>query len=356
MRFAAEIGCISARNSGDWDDCCAADHVLRCGDSFTTGSTGVHRDAQGKSICDGVESENHPVVMVLGFAARIVTAVLEPARAMNETKHDAIRAYYHALFSAWGHQHWWPAQSRLEMIVGAYLTQNTAWTNVEKALANLRRARLLTISGIRRTPRTRLEQLIRPAGYFRQKAQRLKTFVHFLDERYSGSFERMFARPTGELRDELLALNGVGPETADSILLYAGNHPVFVVDAYTRRILERHGIVSSATDYNEIRLLFEQALVSTRPPKRGLDGAPSEGNRGNETASGSAESGPAMTAAGRQGSGHRPSRLSTAERTVLVQVFNEMHGLIVGVGKNHCLKSQPLCEQCPLQKFLPKAK
>ncbi len=317
------------------------------------GYTGTHR---GNQFATGWKRESPLGLLVLGFAARIVTVVLEPARAMNETKHDAIRAYYHALFSAWGRQHWWPAQSRFEMIVGAYLTQNTAWTNVEKALANLRGARLLSISGIRRTPQPKLEQLIRPAGYFRQKAQRLKTFVRFLDGRYSGSFERMFARPTGELRDELLALNGVGPETADSILLYAGNHPVFVVDAYTRRILERHGIVSSATGYNEIRLLFEQALVSTRLPKRGSDGAPSEGNQGNETASGSAESGPAMTVAGPQGSGHRPSRLSTAERTVLVQVFNEMHGLIVGVGKNHCLKSQPRCEQCPLQKFLPKAK
>ena len=256
---------------------------------------------------------------------------------MSETKHEAIRAYYHTLFSAWGRQHWWPAQSRFEVIVGAYLTQNTSWTNVEKALGNLRKAHLLTTSGIRRTPQPKLEQLIRPAGYFRQKAQRLKTFVSFLDERYSGSFERMFARPTAELREELLALNGVGPETADSILLYAGNHPVFVVDAYTRRILERHQIVSSAAGYDEIRLLFEQALAGTPPPKRSLDTAPA-------------------AVVGPRGSSHRPSRVSTAERTALVQVFNEMHGLIVGVGKTYCLKSQPQCEQCPLQKFLPEAK
>src|SRR6202140_708107 len=98
---------------------------------------------------------------------------------MSATKHDALRAYYHAVFFAWGRQHWWPAQSRLEMIVGEYLTQNTSWTNVEKALRNLRTARLLTISGIRRTPQPELEKLIRPAGYFRQKAQRLKTFVRF---------------------------------------------------------------------------------------------------------------------------------------------------------------------------------
>jgi endonuclease-3 related protein len=255
---------------------------------------------------------------------------------MSEAKHDAIRAYYDALFSAWGRQHWWPAQSRFEVIVGAYLTQNTAWTNVEKALGSLRKARLLTIDGIRRTPQPALEQLIRSAGYFRQKAQRLKTFVAFLDERYGGSLARMFARPTAELREQLLALNGVGPETADSILLFAGNHPVFVVDAYTRRVLERHQIVPSAAGYDEIRLLFEQALGGTPSPKQSLARAPS--------------------AVGPQGSRHRPSRMSTAKRTALVQMYNEMHGLIVGVGKTYCLKSQTRCEQCPLQKFLSPAK
>jgi endonuclease III related protein len=259
---------------------------------------------------------------------------------MSEIEHDAIRAYYHTLFGAWGRQHWWPAQSCFEVIIGAYLTQNTSWTNVEKALDNLRRAGLLSVAGIRRTPLHQLEQLIRPSGYFRQKAQRLKTFVRFVDARFGGSLKRMFARPTEELRDQLLALNGVGPETADSILLYAGNHPVFVVDAYTRRVLERHGIVSSAAGYDEIRLLFEQALCGEMDqPKQSLDGASSHGK----------------IAAGPPGSCHRPPRVSRAERSALVQIFNEMHGLIVGVGKTYCLKSQPQCEQCPLQKFLPAA-
>jgi len=135
-------------------------------------------------------------------------------------------------------------------------------------------------------------------------------------------------------------LNGVGPETADSILLYAGNHAVFVVDAYTRRVLERHGIISSAAGYDEIRLLFERALNGTCAPKHGL---------------GEALPAP-RTTAGPPGSCHKPSRVSAAPRTDMVQIFNEMHGLIVGVGKTHCLKSQPHCEQCPLQKFLPKAK
>ncbi len=267
------------------------------------------------------------------------TAITSP---MNEVSRDKIRAYFRTLFSAWGRQHWWPAWSRFEVIVGAYLTQNTAWTNVEKALGNLRRARLLTVSGIRRIPQPELEQLIRSAGYFRQKAQRLKTFVRFLDERYGGSLARMLARPTAELRDELLALNGVGPETADSILLYAGNHPVFVVDAYTRRILERHEIIDSASgssakspaSYEEIRQLFEAALGGTLPPNQSSNGA--------------------LTTPPR--SRHRPSRVSASRRSPSAQIFNEMHGLIVGVGKTYCLKSQPRCELCPLQKFLPQAK
>ena len=194
---------------------------------------------------------------------------------MTDTRQDAIRAYYETLFSAWGRQHWWPAQSRFEVIVGAYLTQNTAWTNVEKALAQLRKARLLAIAGIRRTPQARLAQLIRSSGYFRQKADRLKTFVRFLDKRYGGSLIRMFKHPTTGLRDELLALDGVGPETADSILLYAGDHPVFVVDAYTRRIFERHEIVSRQSSYDDIRKLFEQALGGLPSPQERSDALPS---------------------------------------------------------------------------------
>jgi endonuclease III related protein len=304
---------------------------------------------------------------------------------MTDAKSDQIRAYYHTLFSAWGRQHWWPAQSQFEVIVGAYLTQNTSWSNVERALSNLRQARRLSIRGIRRTPLPTLEKLIRSAGYFRQKAQRLKTFVRFLDRRYGGSLTRMFAEPTVKLREELLALNGVGPETADSILLYAGNHPVFVVDAYTRRILERHQMVSASADYHEIQELFERALPSVadealadpahgespvvRAKPRGFGAGkktPStarswEGHDFSRAAN-ATESMPASAAEVRSGpldksslslSKHPPSRMSTARRTARAQVFNEMHGLLVGVGKNYCLKSQMRCEQCPLQKFLP---
>ncbi len=249
-----------------------------------------------------------------------------------------IRAYYHALFHAWGPQHWWPAQSQFEVIVGAYLTQNTAWTNVEKALANLRAARLLSVRGIRRASLAELERLIRPAGYFRQKAKRLKIFVAFLDQQHQGSLTKLFACPTGKLRQELLNLHGIGPETADSILLYAGNHPVFVVDAYTRRILARHDILPEGAAYDEIRNLFERALT----PVAG-------------SVAGSGDNEDRHLATGFPGAAHPPSAMSTAKRTALAQVYNEMHGLIVGVGKNYCRKSQARCDECPLQKFLPRS-
>jgi endonuclease-3 related protein len=252
---------------------------------------------------------------------------------------DAIRAYYRTLFHAWGPQHWWPARTRLEVIVGAYLTQNTAWTNVERALANLRAAHLLSLDGIRRSRLSEIERLIRPSGYFRQKAQRLKTFVAFLDKRYGGSLARMFTQPTDKLRGQLLSLNGVGPETADSILLYAGNHPVFVVDAYTRRILDRHDLLPDKSDYEDIRLLFQDALapIVDKEKQQLLDKRP-------------------KLHSGTGGSSHPPSAMSAARRTALTQVYNEMHGLLVGVGKNYCKKSQAKCDECPLQRFLPPLK
>src|SRR5437764_5421013 len=185
-----------------------------------------------------------------------------------------IRIFYRQLFGAWGPQHWWPAQSRFEVIVGAYLTQNTAWTNVERAMANLRGARALRLDGIRQIPIAELEVLIGPAGYFRQKAARLKRFIAFLDARYGGSLTRMFGQPTAEVRAELLGLNGIGRETADSILLYAGNHPVFVVDAYTRRILHRHGILPATAAYDEIRPLVERAISDFPAPSPNIAPSP----------------------------------------------------------------------------------
>jgi endonuclease III related protein len=256
------------------------------------------------------------------------------ADSLSAHKEDAVRAYYRTLFQAWGAQHWWPAETPFEVIVGAYLTQNTAWTNVERALANLRAANMLSLEAVRAARISKLEQLIRPSGYFRQKARRLKTFVAFLDKRYDGSIAQMFSQPTAKLREELLDLNGVGPETADSILLYAGNHAVFVVDAYTRRILDRHGILPEKTDYEDIRSLFERALASVA-----------------DEADSRLSPNPVSV---RLSSSHKPSAMSTAQRAPLAQVYNEMHGLIVGVGKHYCKKSKPMCEGCPLQPFLPK--
>ena len=256
-----------------------------------------------------------------------------------EQKAKAVRQYYRALYRAWGTQHWWPANTSFEVIVGAYLTQNTAWTNVERALANLRAAQVLSVEGIRRITLARLERLIRPSGYFRQKARRLKTFVAFLDKQYGGSLDKLFSQPTDKLREELLSLNGVGPETADSILLYAGNHPVFVVDAYTRRILARHEILPEKTNYEDIRQLLQDTLAplvheqEQMPAHQGL-----------------------QLESGIRGAAHAPSAVSTARRTALAQVYNEMHGLLVGVGKHYCGKSQPKCDGCPLQAFLPVAK
>ncbi|MGA2920338.1 MAG: base excision DNA repair protein [Candidatus Sulfotelmatobacter sp.] len=258
---------------------------------------------------------------------------------LDSARKNQIRIYYRTLFQAWGPQNWWPARSRFEVIVGAYLTQNTAWTNVEKALANLRSAKLLSVKGLRCVPWGELEKLLRPSGYFRQKAERLKTFIAFLDRRYDGSLRRLFSRPTAELREDLLQLNGVGPETADSILLYAGNHPVFVVDAYTRRILARHAILPEEAGYEDLRELLEQALAPLAEP-----------------IAGSRECSTHNLAAGPSGAAHPPSPMSTSKRTALTQVYNEMHGLIVGVGKNYCRKSRPLCDGCPLQPFLPRLK
>ena len=243
-----------------------------------------------------------------------------------DSSSKTIRQSYLALVERWGPQNWWPAESQLEVIVGAYLTQNTAWINVEKAITNLRKAGVLSVKELRDIGQAELEQLVRPSGYFRQKAHKLKTFIRFLDTEYGGSLDRMFAQPTEKLRSELLRLNGVGPETADSILLYAGNHPVFVVDAYTRRILERHGIIEPKTRYEEIRAFIEKSIGGAKAealnvPKRGTEPR------------------------------HPVSRVSAMQRSSIAQHYNEFHALIVKTGNEFC-RSTPRCECCPLQPFL----
>jgi endonuclease-3 related protein len=206
--------------------------------------------------------------------------------------------WYEALYKALGPQHWWPAETPFEVIVGAILTQNTTWANVERAIANLRTAGALTPEALGRVPLAKLARLVKPSGYFRQKARKLKAFVRFLYKRYDGSLEKMFQTPTERLREELLRVNGIGPETADSILLYAGNHPIFVVDAYTKRILVRHGFTDAKAKYDNVRLLFERHLP--RDPA----------------------------------------------------LYNEYHALLVHVGKNWCRPREARCDACPLRGFL----
>jgi len=252
---------------------------------------------------------------------------------VKRSREDQIRDLFTALYRAWGRQHWWPADSRFEVIVGAFLTQNTAWTNVELALTNLRAAGMLTVAGVRDVALADLEQPIRPSGYFLQKAQRLKTFIAYLDQEYEGSLGKMFAHSTPQLRAELLSLNGIGAETADSILLYAGNHEVFVVDAYARRILDRHLIIPEFAKYEDLRALMERALTS-------------------DFATESATHEDRHTRPKPPGAHHPPSTMSTEPRTARAQLFNEMHGLIVGVGKNYCQSRRALCEECPLKALL----
>ncbi|MGB6875611.1 MAG: hypothetical protein WBD87_06210 [Candidatus Acidiferrales bacterium] len=229
-----------------------------------------------------------------GVPRRPATAPL-PAPARD----NALLQYYQTLFDNLGPQRWWPAKTPFEVIVGAILTQNTSWLNVERAISNLRREHLLTPRALERVPLARLASFIRPSGYFRQKAKKLKFFVRFLRAEYSGSLARMFATPTALLREKLLAVHGIGPETADSILLYAGQKNVFVVDAYTKRILSRHGFAPEDVPYEELRALIEAELPRD------------------------------------------------------VSRYNEFHALLVQVGKNWCRPREPRCAECPLRPFLP---
>lgn len=207
----------------------------------------------------------------------------------------SIRQIYSRLWTAFGPQHWWPGETPFEVAVGAILTQNTAWENAARAVQNLKRRGHLSARKVHELPQRRLAAWIRPSGYFNQKARRIKIFVRYLCGRYGGRVEQMKRYPTRTLRKELLALWGVGPETADSILLYAVGKPLFVVDAYTRRILARHSLTSWDASYEEIQGLFMK---------------------------------------------HLPHHLS---------LFNEYHALLVALGKRFCHKSRPLCRQCPIR-------
>jgi endonuclease III related protein len=213
----------------------------------------------------------------------------------NSTLQEA----YRRLFEAFGPQQWWPGESPFEMMVGAMLTQNTSWRNVERAIENLRKADLLEPRALYAVPVDELEELIQPAGYFRVKARRLRSLLEFLVNRYDGSLDAMFETPLAELRQALLAVHGVGPETADSILLYAGGMPSFVVDAYTHRVFARHGWIGFDADYEQIQDHIQGGLPLDAP------------------------------------------------------LYNEYHALLVRLGKDFCRKREPKCAACPLREMLP---
>ncbi len=203
---------------------------------------------------------------------------------------------YERLFMRFGAQQWWPGQTTFEIIVGAILTQNTNWGNVEKAIANLKKHGVLSPEKLHQLDADTLAELIRPAGYYNIKAGRLKSFLNRLFAKFDGDLERMGQLSTDRLREELLSIKGIGPETADSIALYAFGKPVFVVDAYTGRILGRHRLLEPGAGYEEVRMLFESSL-------------PRE-----------------------------------------VQLYNEYHALLVRLGKEYC-KTKPHCAGCPLEEL-----
>ncbi len=212
-------------------------------------------------------------------------------------KKPALMEIYRRLYRAFGPQRWWPGDTPFEIAVGAILTQNTNWGNVERAIVNLKKAHALSAKAQNEMPIRDLARLIRPAGYFNVKARRLKAFMAFLMNDYHGSLTRIKTLKTPALREGLLGVHGIGPETADSILLYALGRPVFVIDAYTKRVLSRHGIMGHEEPYHGFQELFHSSLKKD------------------------------------------------------VRLFNEYHALFVRVGKTYC-RPKPLCAECPLGDLL----
>lgn len=215
---------------------------------------------------------------------------------MKQKRLPSLEEVFRAMASYYGPIHWWPAKTSFEVMVGAVLTQNTAWTNVEKAIRNLRRHRLLTIRALDSIEEARLAPLIRSSGYFNQKARKLKALTRFIMEQYGGSIARMRKSDPALVREQLLSVKGIGPETADSIVLYALDRPIFVVDAYTKRILERHYMLRKGLTYEAVQEYFHSRL-------------------------------PRDTA-----------------------LYNEFHGLLVYIAKDFC-RSRPRCSTCPLNAF-----
>jgi endonuclease-3 related protein len=209
-------------------------------------------------------------------------------------KRDILLKIYNSLYDFFGPMKWWPGDTPFEIIVGAILTQNTSWSNVEKAINNLKKENLLEPRKLYRINQEELAQLIKPSGYYNIKARRLKNFVNIFVNDFEGSAENMFSGGSRELRKKLLKVNGIGPETADSILLYAGKRPFFVVDAYTKRIFSRHKLISKDSTYYQIQEFFSQNLDKD------------------------------------------------------VKLFNEFHAQIVMLGKTICTSKNPDCTKCPI--------
>jgi endonuclease-3 related protein len=204
----------------------------------------------------------------------------------------------------YGHQRWWPGDTAFEVCVGAILTQNTSWSNVERAIANLKRAQALDPHKLAALPQQELAQLLRPTGYFNVKARRLRAFLAALHDIGQGDLRRLFAGNTAAVRARLLAVHGIGPETADSMLLYAGNHARFVIDAYTKRIFQRHRWVTAVATYEELQTLCEQALAM------------------------------------------KP-------RSQILDYWQDYHAQLVMVCKDFCRPRQLRCVECPLRPLLP---
>jgi endonuclease-3 related protein len=222
----------------------------------------------------------------------------EKGSSLHDSTSQRLMQMFEKLLAHFGPQRWWPAETELEMMVGAVLTQNTNWKNVEKALRNLKKANLLSVHKLSTLSTSEVAALIRPAGYFNIKAKRLKNLIGFIVEQYQAQLSLFLKEETQALREGLLSVKGIGPETADSILLYAVCRPVFVVDTYTHRIMARHGMTDEQVSYHELQGLF-------------MD--------------------------------HLP------EDTAL---FNEFHALLVNTGKDYC-RRKPLCHICPLKAWGP---
>ena len=218
-----------------------------------------------------------------------------------------LRAIYLSLMRAYGPQGWWPARTRFEVVVGAILTQNISWARAEQAIRNLRREGLLSPAAMARAPLARLGRLLRPSGYYNQKARRLRGFLRVIETGYGGHLAALLRQPAARLRRRLLAISGIGPETADAIMLYAAGRPVFVIDAYTRRVLARHGLIRGDEPYEELQRIVQDGLAAGRPVPAG------------------------------------PTRM-----------YNEYHALLVRVAKERCLKRVARCDGCPLKGLLPR--